>query len=1130
MDLASSDIELVTDNDTGGGYSGGTQKIGLRFTAMTIPAGATITNAYLTFRAIAADSPMTNSDATNLTIKGQLIANAPTFTTTSGNISSRTTTTASASWTPASWTAGSDYNSPSIVSVIQEIVDQGTWASGNAIAIIITGTGHRASQAYDTSPATAAKLVVTYATVYYSKGSLAVSTAANWNTARGGSGTNASSFAASDKWVIQNTHAMTLSGSTTWDVSSTGIVQIESGGTWTNSSSGVVTIGTLLVDNGGTYSHSTANSIPATTKTFAAASTINYSSAGAQTVEALTYGNLTLSNTGTKTFANGTSGIAGTFTISGSATAQTLGGTCTIDYNGSGAQTVRAIGYNNLTLSNAGTKTFASGVTTVYAAFTISGSAAADATTNSTTISYNGPFGQTIRPINYYSLVLTSGGTKTFAAGTTGIANSLTIGGSATADATTNSSTINYNGSGAQTVSAINYYNLTISGARTTNNVTLASSGTIGVAASFSNTATFTSGAYVVTGSTVDFNGGSQNATGLFTYNNLTFSNSGTKSATVGAITANGTLTIANGIVFSASSFTHTVKGDFTNNGTLSASSSTFSLSGSSAQTIGGSSATTFNNLTINNRTGVQLVNSATVNGTLSITLGWLAQGNANNLTAGTISISSAGNLHNYGTGSLTVGAGGVSNSGTVDFNGGGDGTCGSATEAQIRSTANGTQRSWSGSGIFNMVDVDVKDQGGSASITVYHGTNTSGNGANWTFNASCVGAPTAVNFISFTATGVGKGVSVVWQTAQETNNKGFNLYRAEAEGGAYVKLNGGLIPASSISGEGRRYEFVDTTAVRGRIYYYRLEDVDVSGKVKFHGPVCVDWDADGMPDDWEIAHGLNPAVNDANLDPDGDGVPNWLEWQRGTDPFNRDSDGDGIADGAEKKSNGHSGGGGLSADAGVQVLSSDSEGVTLELVTKQVNITPVAVGRERFERLRVAEYVHGYTREQGLPQMPVKGVLIDLPEGKQGRLRVLETEHRVLSGYRVYPAPAYELGAADELKEVFRWDKEGYNSGAYYPAPAAELSNDYVFRSQGKQRVIFYPLRFKADTGELLHCTRIRVKIDYIDRLEILPTASGPLTLTLSRNSGGEGTEKELHASEAVSGRFTAPTCPPEL
>ena len=248
--------------------------------------------------------------------------------------------------------------------------------------------------------------------------------------------------------------------------------------------------------------------------------------------------------------------------------------------------------------------------------------------------------------MSYGHLTLSNSGTKTFASGTTNIAVTFTISGSATVNTTTNGTTIDYNGTGAQTVLSINYNNLTISGARTTNNVSLASNGTIGVAASFSNTATFTSGGYVVTGSTVNFNGGSQNATGGFTYNNLTFSGSGTKTATVAGITANGTLTIANGVVFSASSFTHTVKGNFTNNGTLSASNSTFSFSGSVAQAIRGSSATTFYNLTINNSVGAALGNSVTVSNALTISRGTLNMGgSSNNLTAGTVTISSGGTL-----------------------------------------------------------------------------------------------------------------------------------------------------------------------------------------------------------------------------------------------------------------------------------------------------------------------------------------------------------------------------------------------------------------------------------------------------------------------------------------------------
>ena len=72
MDRVSSDIELVRDFDGTGGYSVGNQKIGLRFTAVAIPPGSVITSAYLTFRAVTADAPMSNAEATNLTIRGHL--------------------------------------------------------------------------------------------------------------------------------------------------------------------------------------------------------------------------------------------------------------------------------------------------------------------------------------------------------------------------------------------------------------------------------------------------------------------------------------------------------------------------------------------------------------------------------------------------------------------------------------------------------------------------------------------------------------------------------------------------------------------------------------------------------------------------------------------------------------------------------------------------------------------------------------------------------------------------------------------------------------------------------------------------------------------------------------------------
>jgi hypothetical protein len=65
--------------------------------------------------------------------------------------------------------------------------------------------------------------------------------------------------------------------------------------------------------------------------------------------------------------------------------------------------------------------------------------------------------------------------------------------------------------------------------------------------------------------------------------------------------------------------------------------------------------------------------------------------------------------------------------------------------------------------------------------------------------------------------------------------------------------------------------------------------------------PAGGDSDGDLIPDEYELAHGLDPNNKvDASEDPDHDGLTNLQEYQLGTDPHNADTDGDGLIDGQE--------------------------------------------------------------------------------------------------------------------------------------------------------------------------------------------------------------------------------------
>ncbi|HFA47923.1 MAG TPA: hypothetical protein ENJ95_02765 [Bacteroidetes bacterium] len=150
----SSDLELISD-------SGTDQIVGMRFTGINIPQGATITSAYIEF-----ETDEIDSGQTDLTISGQDIDSAPTFSSSSNNISNRTKTSASVVWNslPAWNTVNEKHSTPDISPVIQEITNRPGWASGNDLVILLEGSGERTAESFDGEAPAAPLLVVGYTT------------------------------------------------------------------------------------------------------------------------------------------------------------------------------------------------------------------------------------------------------------------------------------------------------------------------------------------------------------------------------------------------------------------------------------------------------------------------------------------------------------------------------------------------------------------------------------------------------------------------------------------------------------------------------------------------------------------------------------------------------------------------------------------------------------------------------------------------------------------------------------------------------------------------------------------------------------------------------------------------------
>jgi len=77
--------------------------------------------------------------------------------------------------------------------------------------------------------------------------------------------------------------------------------------------------------------------------------------------------------------------------------------------------------------------------------------------------------------------------------------------------------------------------------------------------------------------------------------------------------------------------------------------------------------------------------------------------------------------------------------------------------------------------------------------------------------------------------------VLLTWGTASEVDSIGFNILRGTSPDGPFTRINDWVIRSKGTSTRGMTYTHDDVDVKNGTTYFYRLENVDINGRIAAH-------------------------------------------------------------------------------------------------------------------------------------------------------------------------------------------------------------------------------------------------------------------------------------------------------
>ncbi len=250
--------------------------------------------------------------------------------------------------------------------------------------------------------------------------------------------------------------------------------------------------------------------------------------------------------------------------------------------------------------------------------------------------------------------------------------------------------------------------------------------------------------------------------------------------------------------------------------------------------------------------------------------------------------------------------------------------------------------------------------------------TSTKVSAVSCTINIAAAASP--VNLTQLSATPYNGAVVLNWTTGLEFLHQGFNVYRSLSPDGGFAQINGSLLrnslAAGSIHGQ---YQFFDNHVTNGVTYYYQIEDIAVVGTRTIHGPLS----AKPMGT-LAMAPPANPgAITGSNGDPTSAPVP--------VTPGN--------APGQKVIAN------------GVTLLAHTAHSLRIKIDIPALAFSPDG-SNPSYSRVSAPGY--SVMTNSGLPELPQRTVMIEIPNATSAARVVVSQVVTALTNVNVAPAPAW--------------------------------------------------------------------------------------------------------------------------